>query len=51
MARLAPLTLEPEIGPDFGGLSEWPLEHVVKVLCFCHPDDDAEMKAAAGGDV
>ncbi len=37
-----PLTLEPEIGPDFGGLSEWPREHVVKVLCFCHPDDDDE---------
>jgi 5-dehydro-2-deoxygluconokinase len=37
--------LEPEIGPDFGGLSEWPLGHVVKVLCFCHPDDDAEMWA------
>ncbi|MBA3910374.1 MAG: 5-dehydro-2-deoxygluconokinase [Rhodobacter sp.] len=41
-----PLTLEPEIGPDFGGLQEWPLEHVVKVLCFCHPDDDAATKAA-----
>ena len=41
-----PLTLEPEIGPDFGGLSEWPLEHVVKVLCFYHPDDSADMKAA-----
>lgn len=40
-----PLTLEPEIGPDFGGLAEWPLEHVVKVLCFTHPDDDAETKA------
>ncbi len=40
-----PLTLEPEIGPDYGGLSEWPVEHVVKVLCFYHPDDDAEMKA------
>jgi 5-dehydro-2-deoxygluconokinase len=40
-----PLMLEPEIGPDFGGLSEWPLEHVVKVLCFCHPGDDAEMWA------
>jgi len=37
-----PLMLEPEIGPDYGGLSEWPLEQVVKVLCFCHPDDDAE---------
>ena len=40
-----PLTLEPEIGPDFGGLAEWPLEHVVKVLCFCHPDDDPAMRA------
>jgi 5-dehydro-2-deoxygluconokinase len=40
-----PLTLEPEIGPDYGGLSEWPLDHVVKVLCFYHPDDPAEMKA------
>lgn len=40
-----PLTLEPEIGPDYGGLNEWPLEHVVKVLCFYHPDDTAEMKA------
>lgn len=39
-----PLELEPEIGPDFGGLSEWPLEHVVKVLCFYHPDDDAAMR-------
>jgi 5-dehydro-2-deoxygluconokinase len=37
-----PLTLEPEIGPDFGGLNEWPRDHVVKVLCFCHPDDDTE---------
>ncbi|CAN0053967.1 unnamed protein product, partial [Chrysoparadoxa australica] len=40
-----PLTLEPEIGPDYGGLNEWPLEHVVKVLCFYHPDDPAEMRA------
>lgn len=38
-----PLSLEPEIGPDFGGLLEWPLEHVVKCLCFCHPDDDDAM--------
>ena len=37
-----PLTLEPEIGMDFGGLNEWPLQHVVKCLVFCHPDDDAE---------
>ena len=41
-----PLTLEPEIGADFGGLSEWPLEHIVKVLCFCHPSDAPEMQAA-----
>ncbi len=40
-----PLRLEPELGPDFGGLSEWPLEHVVKVLCFCHPDDPSSMAA------
>ena len=40
-----PLVLEPEIGPDFGGLAEWPREHVVKVLCFYHPDDDAGLKA------
>ena len=40
-----PLTVEPELGPDFGGLMEWPLEHVVKVLCFYHPDDDAATKA------
>jgi 5-dehydro-2-deoxygluconokinase len=38
-----PLSLEPELGPDFGGLEEWPLENVVKVLCFCHPDDSAEI--------
>ncbi len=41
-----PLMLEPELGPDLGGLQEWPLEHVVKVLCFCHPDDDAALRAA-----
>lgn len=40
-----PLMLEPEIGPDYGGLSEWPLGHVVKVLCYCHPEDDAKMWA------
>ncbi len=39
-----PLTLEPELGPDCGALSEWPTEHVVKVLCFYHPDDDAAMR-------
>jgi 5-dehydro-2-deoxygluconokinase len=40
-----PLTLEPELGPDYGGLNEWALENVVKVLCFCHPDDTPEMRA------
>ena len=40
-----PLEFEPEIGPDYGGLSEWPLEHVVKCLCFYHPDDTEEMRA------
>ena len=40
-----PLTLEPELGADFGGLVEWPRDHVVKVLCFYHPDDDARLRA------
>ena len=40
-----PLELEPELGPDCGGLSQWPREEVVKVLCFCHPDDDAGTRA------
>lgn len=41
-----PLMLEPELGPDFGGLAEWPAAHVVKALCVHHPDDDAGLKAA-----
>ncbi len=41
-----PLTLEPDLGKDFGGVAEWPLENVVKVLCFYHPDDTDEMRAA-----
>ncbi|SNY91677.1 5-dehydro-2-deoxygluconokinase [Cohaesibacter sp. ES.047] len=40
-----PLTVEPQLGEDFGGLMEWPLEHVIKCLCFYHPDDTDEMKA------
>ena len=40
-----PLTLEPELGSDYGGLAEWAREDVVKVLCFCHPDDTPEMRA------
>ena len=34
-----PLTLE--IGLDYGSaLAEWPVDHVVKVLCAYHPDDE-----------
>lgn len=40
-----PLRLEAELGADCGGLGEWPLDHVVKCLCFCHPDDDAALWA------
>lgn len=39
-----PLKLEPELGPDCGGLVEWPVEHVVKLLCFYHPDDPVEVR-------
>ncbi|MCT4610278.1 MAG: 5-dehydro-2-deoxygluconokinase [Pelagimonas sp.] len=38
-----PLRYEPQLGPDFGGLKEWPRNNVVKALCFCHPDDDEAM--------
>ncbi len=40
-----PLTLEPELGLDCGTLTEWARENVVKVLCFCHPDDDEAVRA------
>jgi len=40
-----PLTLEPELGLDCGGLEEWARDNVVKVLCFCHPNDDAATRA------
>ncbi|ASP35895.1 5-dehydro-2-deoxygluconokinase [Labrenzia sp. VG12] len=39
-----PLELEPELGADFGGLDEWPSDNVVKVLCFCHPNDTDMVK-------
>jgi 5-dehydro-2-deoxygluconokinase len=39
-----PLTLEPRLGPDCGGLAEWPAGQVVKCLCFAHPDDDVETR-------
>jgi len=41
-----PLNLEPELGPDCGGLEEWARENVVKVLVFCHPDDDVETRTS-----
>ena len=40
-----PLTLEPQIGPDYGRLREWPRDQVVKCLVFCHPEDGADMWA------
>ncbi|NKW82097.1 5-dehydro-2-deoxygluconokinase [Ochrobactrum pecoris] len=46
-----PLKLEPELGPDCGGLVEWPVENVVKLLCFYHPEDSAEFKAEQEGTV
>ena len=38
-----PLRFEPQIGLDCGGLAEWPRNHIVKCLCFAHPDDEAAM--------
>ena len=39
--------LELDIGCDPGSaFQEWPVEHVVKVLCRYHPDDSAGMKAS-----
>lgn len=35
-----PIEFEPELGEDLGGLGEWARENVVKLLVFCHPDDD-----------
>lgn len=40
-----PITLEPELGTDFGQLTEWPRDNVVKLLVFCHPEDDAGLRA------
>lgn len=40
-----PIDLEPELGPDCGQLGEWARENVVKLLVFCHPDDDADTRA------
>lgn len=40
-----PIEFEPELGADFGQFREWARENVVKLLVFCHPDDDAETRA------
>jgi 5-dehydro-2-deoxygluconokinase len=37
--------LQFEFSQDLGGrLSEWPVDHCIKVLCFYHPDDEAALK-------
>lgn len=40
-----PIEFEPELGEDLGQFREWARENVVKLLVFCHPDDDAATKA------
>lgn len=35
-----PIAFEPELGDDLGQFREWATENVVKLLVFCHPDDD-----------
>ncbi len=35
-----PIQFESELGEDVGSLLEWARENVVKLLVFCHPDDD-----------
>ncbi|RYH02100.1 5-dehydro-2-deoxygluconokinase [Salipiger sp. IMCC34102] len=37
-----PIAFEPGLGADLGALREWARENVVKLLVFCHPDDDAQ---------
>ncbi len=37
-----PIEFEPELGEDLGQFKEWAQENVVKLLVFCHPDDDVE---------
>jgi len=35
-----------EFTQDVGGrITDWPVEHAIKVLCFFHPDDPAELRA------
>lgn len=40
-----PVELEPELGADYGALVQWAREEVVKLLVFCHPEDDAGTRA------
>lgn len=41
-----PLRLETDAEGSLGAaLTEWPVDHVAKVLAFYHPDDDAALKA------
>ncbi|WP_415182491.1 bifunctional 5-dehydro-2-deoxygluconokinase/5-dehydro-2-deoxyphosphogluconate aldolase [Phaeovulum sp.] len=40
-----PIEFEPELGVDLGGFRAWARENVVKLLVFCHPDDDAATRA------
>ena len=44
-----PVAFEPELGDDLGQLREWARENVVKLLVFCHPDDDAATRALQEG--
>jgi 5-dehydro-2-deoxygluconokinase len=42
--------LEFEFSADVGSrIAEWPVDHVLKVLCFWHPDDLPSMKSAQLG--
>ena len=40
-----PIAFEKDLGIDFGRFKEWAVEDVVKLLVFCHPDDDATLRA------
>lgn len=46
-----PIEFEPELGEDLGQFREWARENVVKLLVFCHPDDDAATRAQQEAEV
>lgn len=46
-----PIAFEASLGPDLGGLTEWPRDNVVKLLVFAHPDDAPELRAQQEKDV